>query len=137
MAKYCKECKELNENPLLKYCFEHKDLNKWIKQWSTISSKPYKINSVSKTNKNTPAKFSQKTKDEILFRDKNCIICTNKWAEFHHAYYWYNSNRWANRNDSDQWVLLCWKCHHSIHHWTDWTWRIKRAKCIIRLKQLK
>ena len=36
---------------------------------------PTKIKQVSTKNKNTSAKFSKETKEAIMIRDRNCIIC--------------------------------------------------------------
>ena len=61
------------------------NMNKQAKR-APIIQKAYTINKVSKTNKNTIAEFSQKTKDEIKARDKVCILTGNPIAEYHHAF---------------------------------------------------
>lgn len=111
----------------------------------TIKRTPLKtsqkaINKVSKTNNNTPAKFTTETKEEICKRDGSmCIICEcfqNFEFEYHHVFYWANANRWPNRNNSDQGVTLCHWCHHEIHHWTEWKGKLYRARCIEYLLKL-
>lgn len=126
MTKYCKQCGKLNENPLLKLCREHY----YQEQLDNPKQTRIKIKQVSSKNKNTPAKFTNETKAEILARDKTCIICWDIWTDYHHAYFWANANRGENRNDVDQWVLLCAKDHHEIHHWVEWKGKLYRAKCI-------
>ena len=99
--------------------------------------KVYKINSVSKTNKNTPAKFSQETKEKIIERDQGCIICWSKFnIEYHHAYFGGQAMRKENRNEADQGVALCNHHHHEIHHWNNWEWQNIRKECIYYLVNL-
>lgn len=134
MWKLCKKCWKLNENPLLKLCREHyyeEQLN------NPNQLKFKKIKQVSTKNKNTQARFSQKTKDKILDRDKCCIICWYVWEQYHHVYFGANANRWPNRNDLDQWVLLCESDHHEIHHGTSGRGKLYRARCIEYLLTLK
>lgn len=74
----------------------------------------------SKTNRNTPAKFSKKTKDEILKRDIKCIISWNPIEEYHHSFFWsIQANYWEDRNAHYEWVWLSAKVHYIIHHWKD------------------
>ena len=65
------------------------------------------------------AKFTTKTKKEIFDRDWGCcIICwTNQWIlDFHHVYYWSESNYWPDRNKTNQWVTICREnCHPEAH----------------------
>lgn len=137
MAKRCKECWGLNENPLLKFCRNHMNMNKQAKR-APIIQKAYTINKVSKTNKNTIAEFSQKTKDEIKARDKVCILTGNPIAEYHHAFFGaHDANFWPSRNDADQGVWLSAKAHWIIHHSPDTKLaRIYRIKSILYLKKL-
>ena len=149
--KKCRKCKETldiidfpNMN-LWKYwvwstcieCISENHSNYVIKRNPIeVSRKP--INKVSKTNKNTPARFTQETKDEIKARDKKCInkACINTIQQYHHVYFWANANRWSNRNSTDQWVWLCSNCHYEIHHWISWIWKILRARCILYVQEL-
>ena len=133
--KTCKECKSpfICYNTIQNLCSEC-----MIAKHKQKPLKAYKsLNKVSKTNKNTPAKFSKQTKAEILDRDKVCIICWDTWTQFHHIYFWANSNRKENRNDLDQWVLLCEQDHFEIHQWVEWKGRLYRAKCIEYILKLK
>ena len=137
MWKLCKKCWKVNENPLLKLCREHyyeEQLN------NPKQLKFKKIKQVSTKNKNTPAKFSQKTKDEILDRDKVCIITWDPITDYHHVYYWANANRSENRNDLDQWVWLSSEPHRIIHHASpkeSVLAKIYRARCIEYILTLK
>lgn len=128
MMKTCKNCwKPRNHNnPLIALCKECT----WKKSNENKKQTRIKINSVSKTNKNVPAKFTQAAKDKIKARDKVCIICWAEWTEYHHCYFWANANRWPDRNEYHQWVLLCHACHHEIHHGIKWKSRLYRATCI-------
>jgi len=76
------------------------------------------------------AKFSNKTKEEIYERDlKCCIICwNNSTLQFHHVYFGMQSNRWKDRNNTNQWVCLCSMCHNKAHSCKTWEW-IRQA-CI-------
>ena len=152
MKKKCRKCKQelnLDQFPpmnIWKYwvwstCFKCLWENKKYYEIKRTPLKPsiIKINKVSKNNKNTIAKFSQKTKDEIKARDKVCIISGEKIEEYHHVYFWANANRWKNRNDADQWVWLSSEVHRIIHHPSPKETqlsKIYRAKCIIYVKQI-
>lgn len=129
MWKYCKECWKINENPLLKYCYEHKHLNKSIN--SLWAKKPIKNKW---NNSNTTAKFLIETKKQIVERDKCCIICGSPWTDCHHVYFWTECEYWKNRNDVSKWVLLCRLCHWKAHACTKWEW--VRQKCIDYLKKV-
>lgn len=82
------------------------------------------------------AKFSNKTKQEIYNRDKVCIICwINNWLfDFHHIYFWIESNYNENRNDINQWVMICRNCHTFAHSCKRWEW--VRQECIDYIKNL-
>ena len=128
----CKECWRplWHNNPLISRCKQCT----WNR--SNKDKNQTRIRLVSDKNKNTPAKFSKEVKEQILARDKVCIICWSPWTDFHHAYFWANANRWPNRNDLNQGVLLCEADHHEIHHWINWKGRLYRAKCIEYLLKL-
>lgn len=133
MSKFCKNCKKLNPNPLNKYCSQE-CLNL---KWGYVLKSKTKIRNKSEKNNNTPAKFLIETKWKIKERDSSCILCGTEWSQYHHVYFWANANRKENRNDADQWVLLCEWCHYEIHHWIQWRWKEYRAKCIVYLQELK
>ena len=81
----------------------------------------------------TPAKFDKKTKEKILERDWNrCIICWDIPHSIHHVFFWIQSNFWLNRNEKNQWVTLCYKCHCDCHSSAIWEW--KRQDCINYVK---
>ena len=91
-------------------------------------------------NNNTPALFTQKTKDIILARDKVCIITGDPIIDYHHVYFWSQANRGKNRNDADQGVGLSAEIHRIMHHASPKEThlaRIYRAKCIIYVKSGK
>lgn len=141
MAKKCKNCWGQTPPPHLnKFCC----MDCHVKGWGTFLKqtplKPctVKIKAVSSTNKNKPAKFTQKIKDKILARDKVCIISGNPIEEYHHVYFGINANRGENRNDLDQWVGLSAEIHRIIHHASPkevHLSKIYRAKCIIHVKK--
>mgnify|MGYP003123978609 CR=1 FL=1 len=61
------------------------------------------------------AKFTTKTKQQIVDRDQYCILCWWQGSECHHVYFGIETNYWPNRNESNQWVLVCRDCHNGIH----------------------
>ena len=159
MQKKCRKCKEPKEIDQ----FPQMNMGKyWVwktclqciaeKAWSdNINSTPIKrtalkqsqkpLNKVSSTNKNTPARFTQKTKDEILARDKVCIITWKKIEQYHHVFFGpHDANYWPNRNAADQGVWLNSEPHRIIHHPSPKEikeGRIIRVKCINYLLNLK
>lgn len=136
MSKRCKICNELNENPLLKYCKKHYFEMEKVKPKKIYNIKTSfkKINNISKTNKNIPAKFSSKTKAEILIRDKNCIFCDKPITDIHHVFYSNEANRTQTRNNVDQGVWCCRDCHNEIHSCT--TKQGKRQEAIDYLNNI-
>jgi len=81
------------------------------------------------------AKFTPKIKEQIANRDYNkCILCYDPPHSVHHVYYWLEANRWANRNDIDQWVTLCFRCHNLAHACKSWIG--VRQECIDYLKNI-
>ena len=131
MSKKCKVCWQPrdHDNPLVSRCkkcqYEHSNNNK----------KQTRINLVSKTNKNTPARFSKEVKAQILLRDKHCIFCDNAIQDYHHVFYWWKAEHWPDRNNVNKWVWLCRTDHERIHHFSDWTSQELRERCIEYLKQ--
>ena len=73
------------------------------------------------------AKFSQKTKELIAERDRNCIFCTKSWPP-HHVYFWIEAERNEDRNNVDRWVILCMEHHLKAHACKRGEWI--RQKCI-------
>lgn len=153
-TKKCRKCKEsldIAEFPsmnLWKYwvwstCIKCIAEKAWNSNINSVplnrSQKP--INKVSKTNKNTPAKFTREIKDEILERDRVCIISWKKIEQYHHAFFWaHDANYWPNRNNADQWVWLHSEPHRIIHHPSpEETKKSKtyRARCIEHLIKLQ
>jgi len=66
--------------------------------------------------KNTKRKISHEVAQEVIERDKCCIICSkNAIVEIHHVFYGRMANYWPNRNDADQLVWLCTDCHDKLH----------------------
>ena len=61
------------------------------------------------------AKFSTEVKTAICQRDKTCILSGEPWHSVHHVYFWTESNKWDNRNDEDQGVLLSFEKHLEVH----------------------
>jgi hypothetical protein len=89
------------------------------------NTKPIKARS--SKNKNTIAKFSEATKKKIKARDIDCILCGGWIVDIHHIYYWNQANFKLNRNDIDQWVGCCRKCHENIHSCKTWEWERQKA----------
>lgn len=68
-----------------------------------------------KKTKGKTAKFSTEVKTLICQRDKVCILSGEAGHSVHHVYFWVNSNKWDNRNDIDQGVLLSFDKHLEVH----------------------
>ena len=66
--------------------------------------------------KNTKRKITPEVAYEVQARDWYCIIC-EYWtiSEIHHVFYWNEANYSDSRNDPDQLVWLCNKCHYILH----------------------
>jgi hypothetical protein len=101
---------------------------------SENNPKQTRIKVKSTKNKNNIAKFSKKTKWQILVRDKSCIFCNKPITDIHHIYFWTECNFWDNRNDITQGVWVCRSCHDEIHSCSKWEW--KRQEAINYLKNL-
>ena len=116
-------------------------LSLWIQNLCTTNEHKFnekkttnKIKQVSTKNKNTQAKFSKLTKEAIMIRDRQCIICWKHWTSVHHVWYGTEANHWDNRNDRDQWVLLCADHHLEVHWCKQWEWI--RQFCIDYLNKI-
>ena len=66
--------------------------------------------------KNTKRKITPEVARNVQARDGYCIIC-EYWiiSEIHHVFYWNEANYSDSRNDTDQLVWLCNKCHYILH----------------------
>ena len=87
----------------------------------------FKTSNKKKKSKWKTAKFSTEVKTEICKRDKLCIFCASPWTDCHHVYFWTETNYWENRNELDQWVLVCRKCHEEIHSCSQWEGKRQEA----------
>jgi hypothetical protein len=77
--------------------------------------------------------FSDKTKRKIYERDwERCIFCPQPPMDFHHVFFWIQTNYSKDRNKETQWVTVCRDCHNEIHSCSTWQW--KRQKAIDYLK---
>lgn len=155
MSKYCKKCLELNPNPLQIYCssfcmtqvwyafskderkkrneerMRKAEIRKQKREKKKITPIWNKIRSKIKSWSKIPiAKFNIKTKQEIKQRDQRCIISWLEITDYHHVFYWTQSNKKANRNSRTQWVWLHFSIHNEIHHWIEWRSQEYRKKCI-------
>lgn len=84
--------------------------------------------------KNTKRKIDPEVAYEVRARDGYCILCEyGNIEQIHHTYYWNQANYWPNRNDPDQLVWLCNKCHDQLH--ARW-WNNYRSFCISYLKNI-
>lgn len=81
--------------------------------------------------KNTKRKISRETAEEVMNRDKGCIVDGALIQEIHHAYYWNEAEYSEDRNDANKLVWLCRKCHDMIH--SRW-WNEYREYCKNYLK---
>ena len=80
------------------------------------------------------AKFTTKTKQAIVERDVYCRLCWKQGSEVHHLYFGTQTNYWDNRNDIDQWILVCRDCHTDIHSCSKWEG--KRQEAILYVENL-
>ena len=79
------------------------------------------------------AKFSTEVKTQICTRDQVCIFCWNAWIDVHHIFYSQETNYWEDRNEVNQWVLVCRAAHEEIHSCS--MWEGKRQEAILYLKE--
>lgn len=87
----------------------------------------FKTKTKKKKSKWKKAKFSTEVKTAICIRDKVCIFCWNPGTDCHHVYFWTETNYWENRNEANQWVLVCRKDHEEIHSCPQWEWKRQEA----------
>ena len=73
------------------------------------------------------AKFSNKTKQEILERDVVCIFCWKQGTDVHHVYFWTESEYTKDRNNANKGVLVSRDCHLEIHSCSKWEWKRQEA----------
>lgn len=99
-----------------------------VEMKTKVKTQTTKIAKVSKTNKNNVASFSQKTKAQILLRDKTCpLMCGKPIQDFHHIYFGTQCEYWEDRNDVNKWIGLCRKCHEECHACSQWKWKRQAA----------
>lgn len=80
-------------------------------------------------NGNTVRAMTDETIEKVLDRDDwCCILCKSNQLDSapHHAYFWLEANRWPDRNEPSQLVILCIDCHYAIHSQGN---EEKRKKC--------
>jgi hypothetical protein len=79
---------------------------------------------IQEVQKNTKRAFSKEVKEEVMKRDKGCIICGDQnTIEFHHCLYWGEQEFTPDRNDANKLVWLC-QSHHKMCHF-DWIVNIR------------
>lgn len=98
-----------------------------VEMKTKVKTQTTKIDKVSKTNKNTVASFSQKTKAQILLRDRTCPLCSKPIQDFHHIYFWTQCEYWEDRNDVTKGIGLCRWCHEKCHASSQWKWKRQQA----------
>lgn len=64
---------------------------------------------------NTKRHISKKLKEDIVYRDLDCIICWDWIQVVHHCYFWDQAMYWEDRNDIKYCCGLCNNCHHQLH----------------------
>lgn len=132
--KYCKHCWKLNENSLLKYCYEHKHLNK------TLNSKPRK--SINKVSSKRKERIKSWDSEKSLFleiwneRERVCEICWTKILEAKSYCFAHRAPKGTypeHRLKKDNISLVCSiKCHLEVDKIFSW---IKRAEHITFLNK--
>lgn len=85
--------------------------------------------------KNTKRKITKEVAQQVIDRDKLCIICLNESIEeIHHCFYWNEAQYDEWRNNADRLVWLGKNCHFALHH--QW-WNNYREQCIQYLESSK
>lgn len=88
----------------------------------------FKTELVDNRKKNTKRSFPKEMKEEVMNRDRCCILCWDaKTMELHHVFYGSDAEYWENRNNANKLVWLCKECHYDIH--SMWN-REMRLRCI-------
>lgn len=145
MAKKCKECGKLNENPLLKYCMEHGHLNKTAKQTTPLKRTPLARSTkpVVQISEKRKKRISSGWGEAAMFKEiwderpHVCEMCPNKIPKprtycFAHRCPkgTYPEHRLKKENIS----LVCSiKCHWEVDKLYSW---IKRADLSRKLNEL-
>ena len=93
----------------------------------------FKESKKKKKSKWKTARFSNEVKTAICQRDRTCILSWEPGHSVHHVYFGTESNKWDNRNDIDQGVLLSFEKHLEVHWCSKWEWA--RQECIDYLKE--
>lgn len=121
--KYCKHCWKLNENSLLKYCYEHKHLNK------TLNSQPRK--SINKVSSKRKERIKSWDSEKSLFleiwneREHKCVECGKYLAEAKAHNFSHIKSKWSRpdlRLDKNNIEILCFRCHFKKDHWLNYKW---------------
>lgn len=55
--------------------------------------------------------------------------------DYHHSFFGLDKNYWEDRNNANQWILLCREHHEEAHLFKSWNWI--RQDCINYLASLK
>lgn len=93
---------------------------------STLMIFPKKV--IDNRKKNTVRKISIEVAEEVIRRDRVCIIChAEPIEEIHHVFYWYEAQHDVWRNNPDRLVWLGRICHHKLHFewWNNYRQRSK------------
>ena len=119
MSKRCKECWVLNQNPLLKYCIGHANMNKGIK-----SSQVKKISS---KRKKRLSGYSEKDMFKDIWNERPhiCVDCNRYLQEAKAHNFSHIKSKWSRpdlRMDKDNIEILCFRCHFKKDHWLDYKW---------------
>jgi hypothetical protein len=92
------------------------DIEEIKNPWWNKKRKPIKKISEKKRG-NTKREITKKTADEVIARDKLCIIpkCGMLINEIHHAFYGIDADYSPDRNKASNLVWLCKWCHDKLH----------------------
>lgn len=136
--KRCKECWCINENPLLKYCMKHADMNKKLQTYKPLVQKtplkawppPKKISKkrIDRIKDNWEAKMFQEIWNE---REHICYICKKNIPEPLTFVFAHICPKWTYpelRNIKENLALVCsLNCHQEVDKLFSW---IKRQEHI-------
>ncbi len=132
MAKFCKQCGKLNENPLLKLCREHYyqeqlDNPKQLKFNQIKRSKPKQV---SNKRKERLSKYSEKDLFKEVWNEREhvCEDCGKflKEAKAHNFDHIIPKSKWEEyRLNKNNIKLICFACHFTktnglVYKWVDY-----------------